>query len=521
MHGPVLIWVALAVLAAVFGAHVARHDFLSDDCYISLVYARNLVEGKGLVWFGEKVEGYTNFLWVMLGAGAMALGLDAGAFLNGLGIASGFAVLALLLAAGARGSRWSDPWIWVAPACLAVHRTFAGWSTSGLETQFFTGLVLAGSLRLARERDGARRPLSALLFAAAALTRPEGNLWFAVAWCWLLGGILRGRMRVRRLAVWTALYVALVGGHFAWRYAYYGYPLPNTFYVKVGGFWWEQSRLWMGGFLRDYHLLWASPLLVAALLWRRDARNALLGVPTLLFAAYLLYVGGDVFEYRLATPLLPGLYWLLQEGVRAVHARLAARPALASVSAGTLAVLLVLGTGAPALRGFEEHHGIRSLENIRAYAEQRADEGRFLRALVDEGFLTGDEVIAVGGAGALPYHARLETVDFRGLNDATVAHMPAPAAEPNRGWIGHEKAASLEYLEDRRVALWDVGNRIVWPPGSPRPRPFRANRDFYRGGVCAVEAKGRYLVFATTLKRRAFAETFARFRILFYSPPRG
>ena len=38
-----------------------------DDAYISLRYARNLVSGTGLVYNpGEYVQGYTNFLWVML-----------------------------------------------------------------------------------------------------------------------------------------------------------------------------------------------------------------------------------------------------------------------------------------------------------------------------------------------------------------------------------------------------------------------------------------------------------------------
>jgi hypothetical protein len=40
--------------------------FLCDDAFISFRYARSLVEGHGLVFnAGERVEGYTNFLWVL------------------------------------------------------------------------------------------------------------------------------------------------------------------------------------------------------------------------------------------------------------------------------------------------------------------------------------------------------------------------------------------------------------------------------------------------------------------------
>ena len=40
--------------------------FLTDDAFISFRYTRNLIEGHGLVFNpGERVEGYTNFLWIL------------------------------------------------------------------------------------------------------------------------------------------------------------------------------------------------------------------------------------------------------------------------------------------------------------------------------------------------------------------------------------------------------------------------------------------------------------------------
>ena len=45
-------------------SHVAW--FLCDDAFISFRYARNLLEGHGLVFNpGEYVEGYSNFLWTL------------------------------------------------------------------------------------------------------------------------------------------------------------------------------------------------------------------------------------------------------------------------------------------------------------------------------------------------------------------------------------------------------------------------------------------------------------------------
>jgi hypothetical protein len=57
--------VALAALsalcAAAFFCHARLYEYVQDDAYISFAYARNLVEGNGLVFnVGERVEGYTN-----------------------------------------------------------------------------------------------------------------------------------------------------------------------------------------------------------------------------------------------------------------------------------------------------------------------------------------------------------------------------------------------------------------------------------------------------------------------------
>ena len=61
---------ALLLVAAPWGgllawlSHVAW--FLCDDAFISFRYARNLLEGHGLVFNpGEYVEGYSNFLWTL------------------------------------------------------------------------------------------------------------------------------------------------------------------------------------------------------------------------------------------------------------------------------------------------------------------------------------------------------------------------------------------------------------------------------------------------------------------------
>lgn len=58
----------LSFLFLAFGFYQAyKWQWICDDAYISFVYARNLSEGLGLVFhLGERVEGYTNFLWTIV-----------------------------------------------------------------------------------------------------------------------------------------------------------------------------------------------------------------------------------------------------------------------------------------------------------------------------------------------------------------------------------------------------------------------------------------------------------------------
>src|SRR5262245_20357710 len=61
----------LLSVIALFQASVVvdgtRYFWIDDDEMISMRYARNLVDGHGLVWnAGEPVEGYTNPLWTLI-----------------------------------------------------------------------------------------------------------------------------------------------------------------------------------------------------------------------------------------------------------------------------------------------------------------------------------------------------------------------------------------------------------------------------------------------------------------------
>ncbi len=494
---------ALAVALALGGVglwaeQAWRERFLCDDAFISFRYAEHLARGLGLVWnAGERVEGYTNFLWVLLMAGGVRLGLPPEELSQVLGLASGLGLLGLLFLAGGGGplGRVRGGLMVLA---LGAHGSFAAWSTSGLETMFFALLVWAATWRfLVERREPERAPwVAGFLFALATLTRPEGALFAGLAGLVVLLETLRRRTGARALVAFALACGLPVAAHLLWRIGYYGDWLPNTFRAKVPGTWVEQGLTYLGLYEREYHALAFVPLALFALNGPRRREAALLLAMLGAYLAYVLAVGGDRFEFRFLIVLLAPFCWLVVEGASALVLRATERGArLAYGAVASAALLAFVGL---ARRGFGWQggavEGISPVVGVRAYCERRIEEGRFLRACIERGELPRELVLCVGGAGAVPYYTRWETVDRRGLNDATIARLPVDA----RGVVAHERDAPWEYLEARRVAVFDYRNDLLRTPEQLQ----KVTAGKLDGRVLlprAIQLGEQYLVFATFL----------------------
>jgi hypothetical protein len=493
----------VAAVIWLFSANVQHYYFLSDDAFISFRYANHLVQGQGLVWNpGERVEGYTNFLWVLLMAASLALGVEPEIASNALGIASGVALLAALLLFSAQTRGWRDPFIWVAPLVLATSRSFTAWCTGGLETMFFSLLVFLGNLAFLRERErNSAWPFgSSILFSVAALTRPEGAIFaFAVGLLFAIEIGLRRRY-LRAGAIWVLPFVVIVGSHLLWRHAYYGFWLPNTFYAKVPGAWWDQGARYLALFHEDYRIACFLPLLLPALLRGRRFASTAFSTTTGVYLIYVCYVGGDRFEFRFLVPVLPYFYWLLGESLYRL-ARLAgdAWPgragAYALTAAAVAGLLIATHVGSRRPESVYLRHGVTSVQAVEHYATWRAGEGKILRSMIDEGLLPPDLVLAVTGAGAVPYYTDWPTIDSHGLNDAEIARLPLL----ERSVIAHERTAPYDYLVARKVAIFDILNRIVHLSDLARQQRPVVEYDGRRVPLKVVRVKGHYLIFATTL----------------------
>ena len=68
------ITLTLILVAGLLAGHAFLYWMAIDDSYISFRYARNVLDGNGLVYNpGQYVEGYTSFAWVILIAALTAI----------------------------------------------------------------------------------------------------------------------------------------------------------------------------------------------------------------------------------------------------------------------------------------------------------------------------------------------------------------------------------------------------------------------------------------------------------------
>ena len=449
-------WFLLALGVACFLANSVRyHDALIDDEYISFRYAKNLAEGKGLIFNpGERVEGYTNFSVVILAAAFINLGVEP---MAGIRVISFLAAILLLiltrrLEAACSHAQPRPPGS-VSILLLLPLQAFAYWAWSGMETMLFTSLFMLGLVLLLRERAERRFRGAAVVFVFLALTRPEGVFCFAltaIAFFVTQSLIERSWAPLKLLVVNAVVFVLGFGTYFVWRYSYFGDWLPNTFYAKVTGSesQWLNGITYIGKFALAFPFL-AGAIAVTPLVLRAATRipgrgvsnHSVFGWIALAYIAYVVAIGGDFMAYfRFFFPILPLACVLLASWL--VH------------------VSPSFGTG-PRQRN-AVWVGVWMLHIGASYATTQPEVAFVAHRFTVVGRIVGEwlakeatptDWIAVNTAGAVPYFSNLPAVDMLGLTDATIARRTIYIT--SAGWGGHQRGWGRYVLSRRpRFIFW-------------------------------------------------------------------
>lgn len=483
--------VALLILAAAFAMYAAvfiyqtsgvvdgvRYFILQDDGMISMRYARNLVHGYGFVWNpgGLRVEGFTNLLWVLYMALLHLLPVAA-AKMSLLVQVTAAAVVAAAAVAAARlttllvsptglvisesadhsGASRTRPTVRaagvIAAACTLFYYPFVNWSLQGSEVCAMALVITAAAILAAKILGG--RPFVAHLYGVLAigvLLRADGFVPYIAFLAAML--VMDRPDRLRHLAIGLGGLVILLAALTAWREATFGYPLPNTYYLKMTGYP-LLARILSGAhcFAAFCKHSWLVPVVATLLsipLWK-DRRVALIVWVIFAQAAYSIFVGGDAWEWwgganRYLCEVTPIFFCLLALTGRHYYIgltgdSLALRVTRWSVTQGRLAIV-VLGIGA--------FIGIDSAMSNPSEAlllspppEVGSNRVNVEYAGAVSRLTTPAASVAVMWAGATPYFCERRYIDLLGKCDAYVAHtpmhLPARATVDKGFYPGHMK----------------------------------------------------------------------------------
>lgn len=445
---------ALAGALAVLAVFAWRFAIVPEDTFISMRYARHLAAGDGLVYNAEeRVEGYTNFLWTVVLALVHVVGAPPLESAVALSIAAGLGVVVLLHRSVRQLADGADvvPFM---PAALVLLPAFWDGAGSGLETVFYGLFVTwAVAVQTSALKDGrAPEPWRlAVPLVCAVLTRPEGAL---IAGLVVGGALLTGPrdagFRRRQLAALGIAAAACIA-HFAWRRAYYGEWLPNTFHCKVGA---TSAQVRRGveqflQFLKTGNGLLLLPCAAAPWLLRK---RPWLGPPLVVgvvYAAYVIAIGGDNFwRHRYLVPVLPSLFLVSELVARdVIGGASAALPRAARAATAAAAIVLLWGSV----------DGIKLAPNPQTHAARFAplrEFGEWLTANTPPG-----RSVAVLAAGATPYYTARPCIDMLGLNDHHIARVVPPDPVGTRN-AGHEKY-DFDYVlaRDPEFAIMSFSDR--------------------------------------------------------------
>ncbi len=464
----------LVIAAAIVGIqHAVSIWYINDDCYVSFRYAKNLVNGLGLVYnAGERVEGFTNFSWTMLIALGMKLGIDPVNFSTSLGIVFHGATI-LLCGLLSWRFRLSGRGI-VLPLssiALSVHRDFNAHATSGMETGMFAFLVSAGFAALLLRPEG-RHLGAGFIFVVAMMTRPDGVIFLAASCVYLvlINGVRDGNLvrSARALAGFLLPVVVVFVPYWVWRSGYYGFFFPNTFYAKsIALPYYSEGFFYALLYFKTYYVFGLGLLAAGvglAIKGKASFRGAggdppprtrallLCALFVASYTAFVIRIGGDFMFARFFIAVTPMIFL----GIEILLAEAFGNSPLV---AGLLIAAVILRYdqyGKDLLVGYvadEPRYFTRE-------ALRRAQmDGATLRKYFDDlpvrvSFWAGQLKLIYY---ADPYYA-IESSG--GLTDTAVAHQSIA----NRGRPGHEKTPTTEYLIRRNVQFY-IGPLPPPPPG--------------------------------------------------------
>ncbi len=212
-------------------------SFTKDDAWITFRYSKNFVNGNGIVfnpgW--DPVEGYSNFLWIFSGAIPHLLNIDPVIYTKIFSIILNFCTIIMVYKFT---TLFYDKNVSLfAPILYALYYPFHLWTIGCLETPLLLFLIICAFYFAYKEtQENNKYPKISFIFSfLVTLTRPDGIIYIVG----LEGSLIFYHifLKKEKKIIFQRIFSSLIVGvlylnYFVWRFLYYGYFFPNTYYVK-------------------------------------------------------------------------------------------------------------------------------------------------------------------------------------------------------------------------------------------------------------------------------------------------
>lgn len=503
-------------ISAAFILHSVYLAVPAEDAFIGFHYAQNIASGYGLVWnAGENpVEGYTNFLWILLSAAGLFAGVDVILFSQIIGIISGLLVLIYSFYFSKRVLGFGNLTSLLPSVLLTFSGPFAVWSSGGMETTLFAFFVFAACYHTAMYFN--KQKLSALLISnlfclLATLTRPEGTGIFLVLFIFqiLIFCIEKKAAEIYKTVLPASLvYFLPFLVYFFWRYNYYGEFLPLTFYAKTGG----TTLQWIRGFkyalFFSFHFI--LPLLPVLILfaWQKfegiksissssvfmykAEKNKLYGLVLLslicvCYTLYIVFVGGDYMAmYRFFVPILPMIYVLFA----GVYYFLIYKQVLTSARKILLALLIFFALSGSLIHStpldkflFKKPAITHGQYQGVLFEQWQTNRLSLIGAFFNDYKINKQQSLATDAIGAISFYSNLKIYCLHGLDDPLIAKMKVD--DMGSGFPGHEKS-NLKHILLKKPTYFMFSRELTNKP---------ADYPSYSGEVNKILKEDYILVF--------------------------
>ncbi len=477
-------------------------NHIQDDAFISFRYIKNFIEGHGLVFnIGERVEGYTNFLWTMILIVPALLKINIVSFSEILSSFFGIATLCItFLISKLINQKYQDKNYpnkssillnFVPVFLLTFTGAFSYWASSGMETSFFIFLVLTGIYFYIKNNNANNLNFYTPVFIAlSALTRPEGILFFLIIYIHKVLFIAIEQRKIKsprkifsqKYLVEVSIFIIPVIVQTIFRLLYYGYPFPNTYYAKVtyGFSTFGRGIEYLLSFNQDYLLYGIIFVLPIILLIKRkfDFVTSLFYLIIFIYSLYVVIIGGDVLSlHRFWLVILPLIYILWGMFLKEVIILSNEKKLLPANSATMILLTISIAIGAyNYLHCKDKISGIR--DNEIALVNQFKMQASVINRL--EQIRNRRLTIAVSTIGSLSYYTDATVIDMLGLTDAYVAHNPEfiPEISNDHSISWKEKKYNSSYIISRKpdYILFSTGSK---PSAYAERALFTNNKFFY------------------------------------------